>query len=77
MPSDQAENSRQTTPSLADLISLKEAADLSGLSASHLRLLARTKEMWAIKMGRTWFTTEQAVRQYEARDIRPGPKVKS
>ena len=74
MSNEANEGAEQSLPSLDQLISLKEAAKQSGMSNSHLRLLARTKEMWAIKMGRTWFTTEQAVQAYLARDIRPGPK---
>lgn len=46
------------------LISLKEAAAHSGLSHSHLRLLARTGKIAARRLGRDWFTTEQAVAAY-------------
>ena len=46
------------------LISLKEAAARSGLSHSHLRLLARTGKIRARRMGRDWFTTEEAVAAY-------------
>ena len=62
-------------PGLSELITLPEAAEFSGLSHSHLRLLARTKQIWAKRLGRSWFTTEQAVREYLARDRRPGPKA--
>lgn len=61
-------------PRPEDLISLQEAAKLSGLSAGHLRLLVSRKELWGIKVGRNWVTTEQAVREYLARDRRPGRK---
>ncbi len=61
-------------PRPEDLIPLNKAAKLSGLSTSHLRLLVRQKEIWGRKIGRDWFTTEQAVREYLARDHRPGPK---
>jgi hypothetical protein len=47
------------------LISLKEAAAQSGLSHSHLRLLARTGKLEARRLGRDWFTTEQAVAAYQ------------
>ena len=63
-------------PSLDELISLSEAAELSGLSPSHLRLLVSTKEMWGRKLGRNWFTTEAAVREYLTRGVKPGPKPK-
>ena len=49
-----------------DLLSLREAAARSGLSASHLRLLARTGRIKAKKLGRDWFTTESAVLAYLA-----------
>ena len=61
---------------LNELITLQEAAKLSGLSYSHCRYLARNGELWAKKMGRDWFTTKQAVKEYLARDRRPGPKPK-
>jgi len=63
-------------PGLDELISLSEAAKLSGLSHSHLRLLARKGEIWVKWLGRGWFTTEKAVHEYLARDRRPGPKTK-
>ena len=58
------------------LISLAEAAELSGLSAGHLRLLVSQNKLWGTKIGRNWVTTEQAVRDYMATDPRPGPKPK-
>ena len=63
-------------PGLDELITLSEAAKLSGLSPSHLRLLVSEKEIWGRKLGRNWFTTEQAVREYLARRVKPGPKPK-
>jgi DNA (cytosine-5)-methyltransferase 1 len=47
-----------------DAQSLREAAVRSGLSASHLRLLARSGRIKAQKIGRDWFTTEAAVLAY-------------
>jgi hypothetical protein len=49
-----------------DLLSLREAAARSGLSASHLRLLACTGRLEARKFGRDWFTAEAAVVAYLA-----------
>jgi excisionase family DNA binding protein len=46
------------------LISLKEAAARSGLSPSHLRLLARTGRLRATRLGRDWFTTAADVTAY-------------
>ena len=62
-------------PGLDDLISLKKAAELCGLSHDHLRRLAGQGELWARKIGRNWVTTEQAVQEYVARDRRPGPRI--
>ena len=63
-------------PSLDELISLREAAELSGLSASHLRLLVRRGDIWGVKLGHNWVTTSEAVQDYLAQDRRPGPKPK-
>jgi hypothetical protein len=62
-------------PPLNQLIPLSLAAKISGLSPSHLRTLIREGELWGDKLGgRNWYTTEQAVREYLARGIKPGPK---
>ncbi len=63
-------------PGLDELLSLSEAANRTGLSASHLRLLVRNGEVWGKKVGRNWLTTEQAVRDYLAHEHKPGPKPK-
>ena len=63
-------------PSLADLITLSEASDLSGLSPSHLRLLVSKGDIWGKKLGRNWFTTAQAVTSYIKLNRKPGPKPK-
>jgi hypothetical protein len=63
-------------PSLDELIPLREAAELSGLSAGHLRLLASRGDIWGLKLGRNWVTTAQAVEEYLAQERRPGPKPK-
>ena len=61
-------------PKLDELISLRQAAKLSGLSPNHLRLLVGNGEIWGKKIDHYWVTTEAAVREYLARNIRPGPK---
>jgi hypothetical protein len=71
MPNEDLENG-EYQPRWYDLITLQEAAKLSGLSTGHLRLLAGQGEIWARRLGHNWFTTEQAVREYLARDRRPG-----
>jgi len=63
-------------PSLDKLISLREAVELSGLSASYLRLLVSRGDIWGIKLGRNWVTTAQAVEEFLSRDRRRGPKLK-
>ncbi len=59
-----------------NLISLAEAAKISGLSQGHLRLLAKQKKIWAMKIGRDWLTTKEVIQAYIATDRRPGPKSK-
>jgi len=66
MPNERS-GSDQESPKLGDLISLQKAAKLSGLTPGHIRLLIRQDEIWGIKIGRNWVTTEQAVREYQAR----------
>ena len=75
MPDEDREDS-EYQPRWNELITLQEAAKLSGLSSSHLRLLASNEDIWSKKLGATWYTTEQAVSDYLARDHRPGPKSK-
>ena len=45
-------------------ISLGEAAAQFGLSHSHLKLLARSGKLRAIKIGHSWVTTREAVAEY-------------
>lgn len=72
-----SENQDSEKLKLDSLIPLREAAKLSGLTTGRLRQLLRAGELWGFKPGRNWYTTEQAVKEYLARDIRPGPKPKS
>lgn len=72
MTASSTDKTRQPKPS--DLISLRKAAELSGLSAGHLRLLVSQGKLWGIKIGRNWVTTAQAVEEYLAQEHRPGPK---
>jgi hypothetical protein len=67
----------QGSPRVDDLISLEKAANLSGLTAGHLRLLVRQGELWGTKVGRNWVTTEQAIREYQARARRRGRPKKT
>ncbi len=72
--SNNKEKGELISPGLSDLISLSEAAKLSGFTTRHLRHLAINGEIWAKKLGRNWFTTVMTVREYLATDRRPGPK---
>ena len=65
---------KDVQPSLSDLITLQEAAELSGLSYSHLRLLARKGTIWATRLGHEWLTTQQAINDYLAQDRKRGRK---
>ena len=58
------------------LLSLAEAAEISGLSQGHLRLLSKQEKIWAVKIGRNWVTTREAIQEYLATNPRPGPKPK-
>ena len=69
-----SEEQPDNAPNLSDLITLKQAAKLSGLSYSHLRLLARRGDIWAVRLGNSWFTTAEAVTTYTSEVHNPGPK---
>ena len=68
--------SDESKPGLDDLISLEEAAELSGFSTGHLRHLARKGDLWATKITGHWVTTRVAIETYLTRERRPGPKTK-
>ena len=72
--SNEISNGDLEQPGLGELISLREAAELSGFSAGHLRLLVNQGKLWGAKLGRNWVTTAKAVEVYLAQDRRPGPK---
>jgi excisionase family DNA binding protein len=72
--SDQEPDRIDQQPNLKDLITLGEAARLSGFTDRHLRKLASENQLWAVKLGRNWFTTAQAVNEYLAKNRKPGPK---
>lgn len=74
MPSRKWDNS-SGQPRLQELIPLRKAAEISGLTQEHLTYLIRTGKLWGDKIDSPiWFTTEKAVREYLARDRKPGPK---
>ena len=71
-----ADDSSSEQPNLDELISLREAAELSGLSTSYLRLLVRQGDIWGVKLGRNWVTTAEAVKEFLATERKRGPKLK-
>jgi hypothetical protein len=60
-----------------ELISLREASKLSGISPNHLRLLVGKGFIWGKKIDTFWVTTEEAVKKYQSLGMRPGPKSKT
>ncbi|MGD0976944.1 MAG: tail fiber domain-containing protein, partial [Minisyncoccia bacterium] len=48
-------------------ISLQEASKLCSYSPEYLRLLARQKKIISKRIGRNWYTTEEAVQKYVAK----------
>ncbi|MBT4306207.1 MAG: hypothetical protein HOA61_01890 [Bacteroidetes bacterium] len=69
------ETTKENQPSLDDLISLSEAAEISGFTSRHLRHLCSSQQLWAKKLGRSWFTTEKSIKDYLSLNIKPGRKV--
>ena len=63
-------------PKIGELISLRQAAEFSGLSQTHLRLLVRNKTIWGIKIDTMWLTTKKAVSKYIEIERKTGPKQK-
>ncbi len=55
----------QPPPSDKTWIPLREAAEGISYSQEYLSLLARTGRLEAVKKGRNWLTTRQAVRAYQ------------
>lgn len=57
------------------LISVKHAAAISGFQMSHIRNLLVTRRMLGVKLGRDWWTTQEAVEAYLQTERRPGPRT--
>jgi len=49
---------------LKKIISLHEAAQISGYTQDYLGYLIRNNEIKGVKKGRVWFTTEEEVKNY-------------
>jgi len=60
-----------------ELISLRQASRLCGLSTNHLRLLAGKGLLWGKKVDNFWVTTEKAIRDYQSLGKKPGPTPKN
>lgn len=58
----------------AQLISVTEASEFSGLTTSFIRRLLREQRIKGVKVGRNWLTTKEALQDYLKQDRRPGPK---
>ena len=64
-------------PLINELISLKQASKICGLSPNHLRLLVGKGVIWGLKIDTLWVTTEKVVRTYTSKERMTGPKPKS
>ena len=51
-------------PSIDELISLRQAAEISGYTTNHLRLLISQDNLWAKKIDSFWVTTKEALFEY-------------
>lgn len=52
------------------LMKLSEAARGTEYSAKYLNLLARTGKLFAVKRGRLWYTTKEAIKEYQQNRLR-------
>jgi hypothetical protein len=55
------------------VITIKEAAGLTGYSITHLARLIRTGKLAGKRIGPIWTTTVEALEVYRRTDPRPGP----
>ena len=69
MPSPQETEQPNSSPdplAIGELISLAEAAELSGFDQKYLRNIADKGRLKAKKIGRNWITTIAAIEEYKA-----------
>jgi excisionase family DNA binding protein len=64
MPEDNDPTSPIDSLTDEELISLAEAAKLTGLSQDYLKQIARKGRLRARKIGRNWVTTKTAIEAY-------------
>jgi hypothetical protein len=65
MPDDTDQANPLDSLTVGELISLAEAAELSGFSHSHLKEIAQSGRLRAKKIARNWLTTMAAVEEYK------------
>jgi excisionase family DNA binding protein len=61
---DENKGDKDQLPPADQLITLKEAADYSGLSYDYLAQIARRGRLQAWKLGMQWFTTREHADEY-------------
>lgn len=61
---------------MPEWISVQAAADYTGYTTRHIRHLLDKKLVEGKKFGRDWFTTKEALDEYQATNPRPGPTPK-
>ena len=67
----------EKSPRADELISLRQASQICGLTTNHLRLLLGKGLLWGRKIDSFWVTTEEAIKEYLSQGKRPGRKPKS
>ena len=58
-------------PRFKDLISLRQASEITGLTTNHLRLMISRGKLWARKIDSFWVTTEEALSDYLENRAKP------
>lgn len=72
--SDEATGQDSLEDLASQLISVTEAAEISGFTTGYVRRLLSEGKVEGVKIGRNWVTTEEAIREYMKQERRPGPK---
>ena len=67
-------NCEDYLPNLNELISLRQASEITGLTTNHLRLMISQGKLWAKKIDTFWVTTEEALSTYLRNRAKPGRK---
>ena len=67
-------NCEDYRPNLNELISLRQASEITGLTTNHLRLMISQGKLWAKKIDTFWVTTEEALSNYLRNRAKPGRK---